>query len=38
MEAVELHLRADKDLDADDAEMLVDLMRTAYSRLSQRKE
>lgn len=37
MEAVELHLRADKELDAPDAEMLVDLMRTAYTRLSQRK-
>lgn len=37
MEAVELHLRADNDLDADDAEMLVGLMRTAYARLSQRK-
>lgn len=37
MEAVELHLRADKELDAEDAEMLVGLMRTAYSRLSQRK-
>ncbi|MEJ7655564.1 MAG: helix-turn-helix transcriptional regulator [Thermoleophilaceae bacterium] len=37
MEAVELHLRADKDLEPDDAEMLVGLMRTAYSRLSQRK-
>jgi transcriptional regulator with XRE-family HTH domain len=37
MEAVELHLRADKNLDTDDAEMLVGLMRTAYTRLSQRK-
>ena len=37
MEAVELHLRADKELSVDDAEMLVDLMRTAYDRLSKRK-
>lgn len=37
MEAVALHLRADKALEPDDAEMLVGLMRTAYSRLSQRK-
>lgn len=37
MEAIELHLRADKELTVDDAEMLVDLMRTAYQRLSRRK-
>lgn len=37
MEAVELHLRADKDLKPDDAEMLVDVMRTAYNRLSKRQ-
>ena len=37
MEAVELHLRADKELTVEDAEMLVDLMRTAYERLSKRR-
>jgi transcriptional regulator with XRE-family HTH domain len=37
MEAVELHLRADKNLKPDDAEMLVDVMRTAYNRLSKRR-
>ena len=36
MEAVELHLRADKELTVEDAEMLVDLMRRAYERLSER--
>lgn len=37
VEAVELHLRADKDLDPEDAEMLVQLVRTAYDRMSTRK-
>jgi transcriptional regulator with XRE-family HTH domain len=37
VEAVELHLRADKDLDPDDAEMLVQLVRTAYDRMSKRR-
>jgi transcriptional regulator with XRE-family HTH domain len=37
VEAVELHLRADKDLDPEDAETLVQLMRTAYDRMSKRK-
>lgn len=38
VEAVELHLRADKDLDPDDAEMLVQLMRTAYAQMSKRRK
>jgi transcriptional regulator with XRE-family HTH domain len=38
VEAVELHLRADKDLDPDDAEILVELVRTAYDRMSKRKK
>lgn len=37
VEAVELHLRADKDLDSEDADFLVQLMKTAYNRVSQRK-
>jgi transcriptional regulator with XRE-family HTH domain len=37
VEAIELHLRADKKLDPDDAETLVELVRTAYDRMSQRK-
>src|SRR5262245_43490199 len=37
VEAVELHLRADKDLDPEDAETLVQLVKTAYDRMSQRK-
>jgi transcriptional regulator with XRE-family HTH domain len=37
VEAVELHLRADKDLDPEDADFLVNLMKTAYDRVSQRK-
>jgi transcriptional regulator with XRE-family HTH domain len=37
MEAVELHLRADKNLKPEDAEILVDVMRTAYNRLSKRR-
>ena len=36
VEAVELHLRADKNLDPDDAELLVQLVRTAYDRMSKR--
>jgi transcriptional regulator with XRE-family HTH domain len=38
VEAVELHLRADKDLDPDDAEILVQLMRTAYAQMSKRRK
>jgi transcriptional regulator with XRE-family HTH domain len=37
VEAVELHLRADKNLNPDDAEFLVQLVKTAYDRMSQRK-
>jgi transcriptional regulator with XRE-family HTH domain len=37
VEAVELHLRADKDLDPEDAEMLVQLVRTAYDQMSRRR-
>jgi transcriptional regulator with XRE-family HTH domain len=37
VEAVELHLRADETLDPDDAETLVQLVKTAYDRMSQRK-
>lgn len=38
VEAVELHLRADKDLDSEDAEILVELVRTAYARMSKRRK
>ena len=38
VEAVELHLRADKNLDPDDAEILVQLMRTAYDHMSRRRK
>jgi transcriptional regulator with XRE-family HTH domain len=38
VEAVELHLRADKDLAPDDAEILVQLMRTAYAQMSKRRK
>lgn len=38
VEAIELHLRADKDLDAEDAEILVRLMRTAYEQMSSRRK
>lgn len=38
VEAVELHLRADKNLDPDDAETLVQLVRTAYDRMSARRK
>jgi transcriptional regulator with XRE-family HTH domain len=37
VEAVELHLRADKDLDPEDAEILVSLVRTAYDQMSKRR-
>ena len=37
VEAVELHLRADKNLDPDDAEVLVQMVKIAYDRMSQRK-
>lgn len=37
VEAVTLHLRADKELDPEDAEILVDLVRTAYDRMNKRK-
>jgi transcriptional regulator with XRE-family HTH domain len=33
MEAVELHLRADKDLSPDDAETIAQMVRLAYERL-----
>ncbi len=36
VEAVELHLRADKNLKAADAEILVQLVRTAYDQMSKR--
>jgi transcriptional regulator with XRE-family HTH domain len=36
VEALELHLRADKNLDPDDADFLVQLMRTAYDKMSKR--
>jgi transcriptional regulator with XRE-family HTH domain len=38
VEAVELHLRADKDLEPDDAEILVQLVRTAYNQMSRRRK
>lgn len=37
VEAVELHLRADEKLDPDDAEILVQLVKTAYDQMSRRK-
>lgn len=37
-EAVELHLRADKDLKPDDADLLVQILRTAYLKMSQRSD
>jgi transcriptional regulator with XRE-family HTH domain len=33
MEAIELHLRADKDLSAEDADALAQMVRLAYDRL-----
>lgn len=36
MEAIELHLRADKDLHPDDADILVGLVKGAYDRMSKR--
>ena len=36
VEAIELHLRADKDLEPKDAEILVQLVRTAYGQMSKR--
>lgn len=38
VEAVELHLRADKDLRPEDAEILVQLVRTAYDQMSKRRK
>jgi transcriptional regulator with XRE-family HTH domain len=38
IEAVELHLRADGNLDPDDADLLVQLVRTAYDRMSHKKK
>jgi transcriptional regulator with XRE-family HTH domain len=38
VEAIELHLRADKDLEPDDAEILVEVMRTAYDRMTKRRK
>jgi transcriptional regulator with XRE-family HTH domain len=37
VEAVELHLRADKNLDKDDAEALSEMFRLAYDALSQKQ-
>lgn len=37
VEAIALHLRADPELQPDDAEMLVDIMQTAYQRLRSRE-
>jgi transcriptional regulator with XRE-family HTH domain len=37
IEAVELHLRADENLDPEDADLLVQLVRTAYDRMSTKK-
>lgn len=37
LEAIELHLRADKELQPDDADILVDLVKTAYKRMNRRK-
>ncbi len=36
VEAVELHLRADKNLAPEDAEVLVQLVRTGYDQMSKR--
>lgn len=36
MEAIELHLRADKKLRPDDADMLVELVKAAYNQMSKR--
>jgi transcriptional regulator with XRE-family HTH domain len=38
MEAIELHLRADKEIEPDDADLLVDIMRTAYTRARERRD
>jgi transcriptional regulator with XRE-family HTH domain len=38
IEAVELHLRADESLDPEDAELIVQLVRTAYARMSNKKK
>ena len=38
VEAIELHLRADKDLEPEDAEILVQVMRTAYDQMSKRRK
>ena len=38
VQAVELHLRADKDLKGEDADALADLFRIAYERLRARDE
>jgi transcriptional regulator with XRE-family HTH domain len=37
VEAIELHLRADKNLDSKDADILVNLMHTAYEQMSSRE-
>lgn len=37
VEAIELHLRADQQLEPDDAELLVRLVRTAYEQMSKRR-
>jgi transcriptional regulator with XRE-family HTH domain len=36
VEAIELHLRADKNLSPEDAEVVVQLVRTAYDQMSKR--
>jgi transcriptional regulator with XRE-family HTH domain len=38
IEAIELHLRADKELQPDDAELLVQLVKTAYDQMSRRRK
>ena len=38
LEAMKLHLRADKELQPDDADILVDLVKTAYKRMNRRRQ
>jgi transcriptional regulator with XRE-family HTH domain len=38
LEAIELHLRADKDLTRDDAEALTEMFRVAYEHLADKKK
>jgi hypothetical protein len=37
LEAIELHLRADKDLSREDAEALTEMFRVAYEHLADKK-